>query len=158
MKKVAGVDVNVKVKFGVQERSLVEANKSLQAAAKIVKSLGLSLLGEHPGCVKELQIDEAEHMKVRQFHDVESLVRYMTYLDKLVARANELTPVYVPSFTHTADRFLYKTANERAAVLLMRAGNDEAWSMTGEVTLPNRMAACTVRKRLIEKGLVAKVV
>ncbi len=157
MKKVAGVDVDVKVKFGVQERSLVEANKSLQAAAKIVKSLGLSLLGEHPGCVKALQIDEDKHMELRQFRDAEELVRYMTYLDKLVARANELTPDCVPSFTHTADRFLYKTANGRAAVLLIRAGN-EVWNMTGEVTLPNRMAACTVRKRLIENGLDAKVV
>lgn len=156
MRKVPGTSTGTRVRFGAHAETVAEANESLRAAAKIVKSLGLSLLGKHPGCVKELQIDETKHMKVREFHDAESLARYMTYLDELVARAKELTPEYVPYFTHGIDDFLYGTVNGRLTVTFYRS--EGIWYVLGEVTLPSRPAACTVRKKLIAKGLNATVV
>lgn len=156
MRKVPETSTWTRVRFGAHAETVAEANESLRAAAKIVKSLGLSLLGKHPDCVKELQIDETKHMKVREFHDAESLARYMTYLDELVARAKELTPDYVPHFEHGENYFCYGTANGCMVLSFFR--NDKFWHLAGEATLPTRPAACTVRKKLIAKGLDATVV
>lgn len=125
-----------------------------------IHSFNYSLLGAHPSCGDDLELDR-RHKDVRKFTDEAGLQAYKEYLSDLIDRSSQVHPDLQPELMDAGadgSGFTYTVHSGRSSISFYRRSDAyDGWDVRGIANFASSEAADRVRANLANHGLDAKV-
>lgn len=150
------VDAVAGINFFGHAPELKVANMLFREVVGWIHSLNYSLLGMHPQCAEQLDINPKLHGGLRKFEDVEGLADYKEYLFNLILKSTTIDPDLQPRLEDAGDDdagFTYTVHSKRAQISLHRRSDEYGgWDVRGIATFNKPEQAEHISATLTKHG------